>query len=214
MKKTYTKKQIQEALNYWRAQLKLVSESEVNSSTGAEVQQGELGDSRNGESLQPMSRDEADSRADAELKKQASALGLADGEVVGLLLGKLCIINASKNEVRALTPEQYSKFCEMSGTCTLANESKKEDKKEDAKKDCKESKKEDKKWELANESSKKEESKPAKKQHTREEIMEAISHWRGVLESMEDEAEKQDAGRKEELDAFADMVYSFIKNAV
>ena len=88
-----------------------------------------------------MSRDEADSRADAELKKQASALGLADGEVVGLLLGKLCIINASKNEVRALTPEQYSKFCEMSGACTLANESKKE------------------------------ESKPAKKQHTREEIM-------------------------------------------
>lgn len=53
-----------------------------------------------------------------------------------------------------------------------------------------------------------------KKQHTKEEIMEAISHWQSVLESMENENEEADADRKQELDAFADMVYSFIKNSV
>ena len=55
-----------------------------------------------------------------------------------------------------------------------------------------------------------------KKQHTKKEIMEAISHWKGVLESMKDEDEDEEttAGRKQDLDAFADMVYSFIKNSV
>ena len=53
-----------------------------------------------------------------------------------------------------------------------------------------------------------------KKQHTKKEIMEAISHWKSVLESMKNEEEEVDTGRKQDLDAFADMVYSFIKNSV
>ena len=129
MKKRYTRKQILEALHWWRSQLKLVNESEGSfDDFDTQVQSDELDDGSYEESLQPMSRDEADSKASAELKKQASALGLADGEVVGLLLGKLCVINSSTNEVRALTPEQYRKFCEMSRSSTLANESKKKDK--------------------------------------------------------------------------------------
>lgn len=185
MKKIYTKKQILEALQWWKAQLKLVSESKENvDDFDTQVQSDELDDGSYEESLKPMSSEEVDSKADAELKKQASELGLADGEVVGLLLGKLCIININTNEVKALTSEQYRKYCEMNNTCKPTNESKN--------KGCK----------------------SMKKQHTKKEIMEAISHWKGVLESMKDEEEEVDTGRKQDLDAFADMVYSFIKNSV
>lgn len=130
MKKRYTRKQILESLHYWRSQLKLVSESEDGfDDFDTQVQSDEFDDGSYEEEqmLQPMSSEEASSKADAELKKQASALGLADREVIGLLLGKLCVINSNTNEVRALTPEQYRKFCEMSSTSTLANESKKKD---------------------------------------------------------------------------------------
>ena len=198
MKKRYTRKQILEALHFWRAKLRLVKESEDD--FDAQVQSDELNDGGYEESLQPLSREEADSKAEAELKKQAREIGLADGEIICLLLGKLAVVNLDTNKVRSLTPEEYRRYCEYHDRMYPTNESKKEDKKEDKKKEDKESKKED---------------KAVKKQkHTKEEIMEAISHWKGVLESMKDEDEKQDAGRKQDLDAFADMVYSFIKNAV
>ena len=125
MQKIYTKKQILEALQWWKAQLKLVSESKENvDDFDTQVQSDELDDGSYEESLKLMSREEVDSKADAELKKQASALGLADGEVVGLLLGKLCIINTNTNEIKALTSEQYRKYCEMNNTCKPTNESK------------------------------------------------------------------------------------------
>ena len=64
-----------------------------------------------------------------------------------------------------------------------------------------------------------------KKQYTKKQITEAIAHWKGVLEEMEkeekkqqQEAEAEDSSKAEDrtadLDAFADMVYSFIKNSV
>lgn len=198
MKKRYTRKQILEALHFWRAKLRLVKESEDDFDT--QVQSDELNDGGYEESLQPLSREEADSKAEAELKKQAREIGLADGEVICLLLGKLAVVNTGTDKVRSLTPEEYRRYCEYSARMyPMANESKKKDGKEDKKE--KEEGKESKK-----------EGREVKKQHTKEEIMEAISHWKGVLESMKDENE--DAGRKQDLDAFADMVYSFIKNSV
>ena len=80
MQKIYTKKQILEALQWWKAQLKLVSESKENvDDFDTQVQSDELDDGSYEESLKLMSREEVDSKADAELKKQASALGLANG---------------------------------------------------------------------------------------------------------------------------------------
>ena len=200
MKKRYTRKQILEALHFWRAKLRLVNESKENSfdDFDAQVQSDELDDGSYEESLQPLSREEADSKAEAELKKQAREIGLADGEVICLLLGKLAVISLDTDKVRALTPEEYRRYCEYNARMYPTNESKKKDK-NFQKKDKKEDKKE---------------GKAMKKKHTKEEIMEAISHWKGVLESMENEAEEADAGRKQDLDAFADMVYSFIKNSV
>ena len=151
MKKRYTRKQILEALHWWRAKLRLVNESKENGfdDFDTQVQSDELDDGGYGENLQPLSREEADRKAQAELKKQARAIGLADGEVICLLLGKLGVINTNTDKVRSLTPEEYDRYCEYNARMYPANESK-----------------------------------AAKKKHTKEEIMEAISHWKGVLRRM------------------------------
>ena len=50
-----------------------------------------------------------------------------------------------------------------------------------------------------------------KKRYTKKQITEAIKFWKRQLKKLDENVDKD---RKQDLDGFADMVYSFIKNAV
>ena len=195
MKKRYARKQILEALHWWRAQLKRLNEAGELDDFDTQVQSDELGGEDGSEP--DYSEYEAAVRRQAEkdkenLEAERKQLGLGPDEVVCLVMGSLCIYNGKTHETRGLTKEQYDKYCELSKKWHADWE---ENVGKHWPKKIKES--------LGKKSA-------MGKNYTKKQIQETIAHWKGVLESMKDE----DAGRKQDLDAFADMVYSFIKNAV